>query len=71
MGELAKYLMLAGAALLLLGAVLHYAPWLLSWFGKLPGDIRIEGERSRLFIPISSMIIISLLLTLLINWLRR
>lgn len=68
---MAKWLMAAGALLLLLGVALHYAPWLLNWFGKLPGDIRIESERSRTFIPITSMIILSLLLTVLVNLFRR
>jgi hypothetical protein len=36
----------------------------LSWFGRLPGDIRIETENSRVFIPIASMIIVSVVLTL-------
>ncbi|MBU0563318.1 MAG: DUF2905 domain-containing protein, partial [Gammaproteobacteria bacterium] len=58
-------------ALLLLGIAWHYFPWLLSWFGRLPGDIRIESERSRVFIPITSMVILSVVLTVLINLLRR
>lgn len=68
---MARWLMAAGALLLLLGVALHYAPWLLNWFGKLPGDIRIESERSRTFIPITSMIILSLVLTVLVNLFRR
>ncbi|EQM75909.1 DUF2905 domain-containing protein [Stutzerimonas stutzeri] len=68
---MAKWLMAAGLLLLVLGAVLHYAPGLLSWFGKLPGDIRIESERSRVFIPVTSMIILSVILTVLINIFRR
>lgn len=41
-------------------------------FGNLPGDIRIEGERGGIFIPLASMIIISLILTVLLNiFLRR
>ncbi len=68
---MAKWLIAAGLLLLLLGLILHYAPGLLSWFGKLPGDIRIEAERSRTFIPITSMIILSVLLTILLNLLRR
>lgn len=68
---MAKWLMLAGAVLLVVGAALHYAPWLLNWFGKLPGDIRIESERSVVFIPITSMLLLSLALTLLLNLLRR
>ena len=68
---MAKWLMLAGAVLLVIGAALHYAPWLLNWFGRLPGDIRIESERSVIFIPITSMLLLSLGLTLLLNVLRR
>lgn len=68
---MAKWLMLVGAVLLVAGAALHYAPWLLNWFGKLPGDIRIESERSVVFIPITSMLLLSLALTLLLNVLRR
>jgi hypothetical protein len=68
---MAKWLMYAGMVLLLLGIALHYAPGLLSWFGKLPGDIRIESERSRTFIPITSMVILSVALTILLNLFRR
>lgn len=43
-----------------------------SWFGRLPGDIRVEGGSTRVFIPITSMVIVSvvasLLLTLLSRW---
>jgi hypothetical protein len=56
-----------GAIILALGLILSCAPWLLSWFGKLPGDIHIENKHSSVFIPISSMIVISLLLSLLLN----
>ena len=37
--------MLIGAFILALGLILAYAPSLLSWFGKLPGDIRIENTQ--------------------------
>jgi uncharacterized membrane protein len=43
----------------------------MSWFGRLPGDIRIENEHSRVFIPITSMIVISIVASLLLNLLRR
>lgn len=68
---MAKWLIMIGAGIVLVGVVLQYAPWLISWFGKLPGDIRIEGENSFIFIPITSMIIISIALTLLSNLLSR
>jgi len=66
-----KWLMIVGLVLLVLGAIAHYEPGLLSWFGKLPGDIRIETERSRVFVPITSMIILSVVLTVLVNLFRR
>ncbi len=42
-----------------------------SWFGKLPGDIRIEGGRTRVVIPLTSMLLVSLAITLVVNLLRR
>lgn len=68
---MARWIMIIGALLFLLGAILHLAPWALSWFGKLPGDIRIESVRGSTYIPITSMIIISIILTILINLFKR
>ncbi|WP_434157830.1 DUF2905 domain-containing protein [Stutzerimonas stutzeri] len=58
------------AAMVALGLVLHFTPGLLSWlswFGKLPGDIRIESGRSQTFIPVTSMVIVSVVVTILLN----
>lgn len=41
------------------------------WFGRLPGDLRIEGERTRVLIPITSMLLVSVLLTIVANLLLR
>jgi hypothetical protein len=46
-------------------------PGLFRWFGKLPVDIRIEGEGYMLLIPITSMLIASLILTVLIHLFSR
>ena len=43
----------------------------LSWVGRLPGDVRIDRGNVKIFFPITSMILISLLLTLILNLLRR
>ncbi len=43
----------------------------LSWFGHLPGDVRIDRGNVKVFIPFTSMILVSLALTLLLNLLRR
>lgn len=56
-----------GIVLILIGLAITYAPWLVNWFGRLPGDIRIQNEKSFVFIPIVSMIVVSIILTLIIN----
>ena len=66
-----KWFMLTGAALFFIGTIMHFAPWMLNWIGKLPGDIRIKTEHGKIFIPITSMIIISVVLTALINLFKR
>ena len=60
-----------GIMFLLLGAILHWAPWLLSWFGKLPGDINYQDGNTRIFFPITSMIVVSLVLSVLLNFFLR
>lgn len=62
-----KLLLMMGSFLLVLGLVISYAPGFISWFGHLPGDIRIVDERRSIFIPITSMIVISLVLSILVN----
>jgi hypothetical protein len=66
-----KWIIFAGLALVLIGAIVQFAPWAVSWFGRLPGDIRIEGEKGGVFIPLTSMIIISVVLTIIVNLLKR
>ncbi len=44
---------------------------LLNWFGNLPGDIKIEKDNFKFYFPITSMIIVSIVLTLLLKVLRR
>ncbi len=68
---MAKWFITAGALLLLIGVALQYAPWLVNWFGRLPGDIRYESGSTRVFIPITSMIVLSIALSILISLLRR
>ena len=68
---MAKWLMLAGALLLLVGAALQFAPGLVNWFGRLPGEIRIESVNTLIFIPITSMILLSIVLTIVVNLFRR
>jgi hypothetical protein len=43
----------------------------LSWFGRLPGDIRIERDNTRIYIPLTSMLLVSIVLSLLSFLLSR
>ncbi|HET6891699.1 MAG TPA: DUF2905 domain-containing protein [Pyrinomonadaceae bacterium] len=58
-----------GICLILVGLLIYSGG--LNWFGRLPGDIRYEGERTRVYVPIVSMLIISLVLSLILYLLRR
>jgi hypothetical protein len=58
-----------GVAAIVVG-LLVWAGWL-SWFGRLPGDIRVERENVRFYFPVTSMILVSIVLSLLLHLLRR
>lgn len=58
-----------GVILVVVGVAARFG--LLGWFGRLPGDIRIEGERTSVFIPITSMIVVSVVGSLLLNLVAR
>ena len=63
------WLILAGVVAIIVG-VLMRAGWL-SWLGHLPGDIRIEGENIRFYLPLATMALISVILTLLLNLFKK
>lgn len=67
--RLSNLLIGIGIALIVIGLAAR-GGWL-AWFGKLPGDIRIEGERSAFYAPITSMLIISIVGSVLLNLLLR
>jgi hypothetical protein len=67
--ELGLLLLGAGALLAVAGLVIYWGGF--SWVGRLPGDIRYEGESTRVYIPITSMVLLSILLTLLLSVVRR
>ncbi len=60
-----------GVGVVLVGILVTWAPWAFSWFGNLPGDIRHRSEHSTVFIPITSMIIVSIGISVLLALIRR
>ncbi len=68
MEGLGRLLILVGAALLAAGLLLATFGGKLGWLGRLPGDIRLGGS---VYIPITSCIVVSLVVTLVLNLLVR
>jgi hypothetical protein len=62
-------LVLAGLVLIAFGVLAWFG--LLGWFGRLPGDVRIERGSTRVYVPIVSMLLISLALSFLAYLFRR
>jgi hypothetical protein len=60
-----KILIYVGILLVIIGLLWSQVPGLFSWFGNLPGDIKHQSENTKVFIPITSMIIVSVVLSLL------
>lgn len=68
--ELGRILLIIGVVLVVLGGLAMLGVRLP--FGRLPGDIAVEGERGGFYFPIVTMIVISVVLTVLVNlFLRR
>jgi tellurite resistance protein TehA-like permease len=68
---MARWIIIAGLVLVVIGLILHFAPGAFRWFGRLPGDIRIEKDNFSIYIPIVSMLVISIVLSVIIYFLRR
>ena len=66
-----KYIIGFGIIIIVIGIIVYFLGNKLHWIGRLPGDIRIEGENTRFYFPLTSMIIFSVLLTIIVNVVRR
>ena len=58
-----------GIGLILIGLLFWSGS--MSWFGRLPGDIRIERETVRIYVPIVSMLLVSVVVSLVLYLVRR
>jgi hypothetical protein len=66
-----KWIILTGSCIILTGVVIYFFHDKLHWIGHLPGDIRIEKENFRFYFPITTMILLSLLVSLLIYLIKK
>ena len=71
MENIARYLVIGGIILILLGGGMYLAAKFGLPLGRLPGDIRIEGENGSFYFPITTLILISIILTIVLNVIVR
>ncbi len=70
MPDLGKTLILLGLVLVIAGAVL-LAVGRVPWLGRLPGDIVVRRENFTFFFPLTTSIVVSVVLSLILRWLGR
>ncbi|MGC1375109.1 MAG: DUF2905 domain-containing protein [Anaerolineales bacterium] len=67
METISRYIIFAGIALIVIGAILFGLAKLNLPLGRLPGDIHIEGANSSFYFPVVTCIILSIVLTVVLN----
>ena len=71
MENLGKIIVGLGLVLVFVGLAIWFFGGRLSWFGHLPGDISVERDNFRFYAPITSMIILSIVLSVLLTLISR
>ena len=71
MESIARYLVIGGVILIILGGGVYLASKFGIPFGRLPGDIRIEGENGSFYFPVTTSILVSVVLTTVLNVIVR
>lgn len=64
-----RFLIVAGLVLVVLGALMSFGA--MRWLGQLPGDVRVERPGFKLFIPITTCILLSVLLSIVLYVVSR
>jgi len=71
MESIARYVMIGGIVLFLIGGGIYLATKFGIPLGRLPGDIRMEGENGSFYFPVTTSILISVILTIVLNLISR
>ena len=70
MQQAGKLMMLGGGFIFLAGIILFFGGKYFRWFGHLPGDVSIERDNFKFYMPLASMLIVSAVISLLF-WIIR
>lgn len=65
--DLGRILIILGGLVMLIGCIIYFGGEKLNWLGKLPGDIRIERKNFNFYFPVTTMILISLVINVIIR----
>jgi hypothetical protein len=68
-GSPGPLLVILGVALVIVGLLVWSGAF--GWFGRLPGDVRIERDSVRIYLPLASMLLVSVGLSVLLYLVRR
>lgn len=71
MPHLGKYIIIAGVAIVIIGIIVYFFGNKLNWLFHLPGDIRVEKENFNFYFPITTMLLLSGLLTLIVKIIQK
>ncbi len=71
MEQIGKTLIIIGIIIVIAGLIVYLAGNKFSWLGHLPGDINIVKENVRIFIPLTTMILISVVISIILYIIRK
>ncbi|WP_337044043.1 DUF2905 domain-containing protein [Emticicia sp. 17c] len=66
-----KYIIFIGGIIVVVGIIIYFFSDKLHWFGRLPGDIRYEKGNTRIYFPVVTMILLSLLLNFILYLIKK
>ncbi len=68
---LPRFFIILGLIFLVMGLLLFLLEGKMGWFGRLPGDIRIERPNVRIYFPFTTMLLLSVVLSIVLNLIRK
>ncbi|KPK80544.1 MAG: hypothetical protein AMS27_16845 [Bacteroides sp. SM23_62_1] len=71
MQQIGRIIILIGLIIILTGILIYFLGDKLHWLGRLPGDIRIERENFRFYFPITTAILLSIIISAVIYLIRK
>ncbi|MDR6196815.1 DUF2905 domain-containing protein [Siphonobacter sp. SORGH_AS_0500] len=69
--NLGKGLIILGGIVMVLGIVIYFFHDKLHWIGRLPGDLHLERENVRIYMPIATCILVTIILNVILWLIRR